>query len=377
MKILVDPEIFFYGRCGMVRYYSRLCEELEKRGHTIDLPLVRSNSDFISGKWQRLTALSRLPLGRKVLNKVDVLSKRQYFQRVRGGQYDVVLITSPVFEDEFLKFLPTGKPFVMVVHDTMRCVLGPDGLFDPAGSNADRLAYLIRRAAKAICISNATQRDVLQLSLVPEGQTTVIHTGNLLNVSEVSTASLKLPERYLAFVGDRTGRKNFRFFILSVAEWMRAQKDLFLVCTGKSNVWEADLLHTLGLKDRVLFVDAPDAVLVDLYKNALALVYPSLYEGFGLPALEAMAVGCPVITSACGALQEVGGEAVQYVDPSDRGSILAGVRAVAENKPYREQLRQKGFSQASRFTLAAMVTAFEETFQEVIRHQEHQLMASV
>ncbi|WP_207435218.1 glycosyltransferase family 4 protein [Sabulibacter ruber] len=367
MKILVDPEIFFYGRCGMVRYYSRLCEELEKKGHTIDLPLIRSNSDFISGNWQGLTAFSGLPLGRKVLNKVDVLSKRWYFRKVREGQYDVVLITSPVFEDEFLKQLPSGKPYVMVVHDTMRCVLGPDGLFDPAGSNADRLAYLVRRAAKAICISVATQQDTLQLTHVPESQTAVIHTGNLLNVSVEAKPSLKLPARYLTFVGDRTGRKNFRFFILSIAEWMRGQKDLFLVCTGKSNVWEADLLQSLGLQDRVLFVDAPDAVLVHLYKNALALVYPSLYEGFGLPALEAMAVGCPVITSTCGALEEVGGEAVQYVNPADKDSILNGVKAVVENEQVRAQMRERGLKQASRFTVDGMVSAFEEVFQEVTR----------
>ncbi|MBA9076675.1 glycosyltransferase family 4 protein [Rufibacter quisquiliarum] len=365
MRILVDPEIFFFGRCGMVRYYSRLCEELEKKGHQVIVPLVRSNSDFISGKWQKTSVLGALPFGRKFLDKVDVLSKKWYYRAIKALEYDVILLTSPVFEDGFLQHLPPGKPFVMVVHDTMRCVLGPDGLFDPAGSNADRLSYLIRRAAKVICISETTRQDTLRLSLVNSTSLCTIYTGNLLQAGPEEAPAVPLPAKFLLFVGDRTGRKNFRFFIMSVAPYLKGQPDLYLVCTGNVTVWEEDLLVSLGLKGQVLFVNAPDSVLRQLYQRALALVYPSLYEGFGLPVLEAMALGCPVVTSTCGALVEVAGEAALYVDPASSDSILQAVRQVVEQADVRAQLRQKGLRQAEIFTVEKMVLGFEAVFQKI------------
>lgn len=364
MKLLIDPEIFFYGRCGMVRYYSTLFRELEKRGVDIDLPLLLSGSDFIRGK---ITVLER---GRNLMGKVrgwtrlqsllNRASKKWYRLKLGRGDYDAVFITSPVFEDQFLMELPEHKPSIMVVHDTMRCVLGPDGLYDPSGSNADRLAYLIDHVSTVVAISNQTKADILVLTQVEEDRIHVIHTGNLLSL-DAERPIQGLPRRYLLFVGDRTGRKNFRFFVHSIARLLREEEtDLHLVCTGKTNPWEQALLKKLGLQDRVHFFDAPDDVLVSLYKQALGLVFPSLYEGFGLPVLEAMALGCPVLTSTTGALLEVGGDAVVYVDPVNSASILEGVRSIVKNPKLRQELIQKGLRQSRNFGMSRMVDMFME-----------------
>ena len=364
MKLLIDPEIFFYGRCGMVRYYSTLFRELEKRGVDIDLPLLLSGSDFIRGK---ITVLER---GRTLIGKVrgwirlqallNRASKKWYRLKLGRGDYDAVFITSPVFEDRFLMELPEHKPSIMVVHDTMRCVLGPDGLYDPSGSNADRLAYLIDHVSTVVAISNQTKADILVLTQAEEDRIHVIHTGNLLSL-DAERPIHGLPRRYLLFVGDRTGRKNFRFFVHCIARWLREEEtDLHLVCTGKTNPWEQALLKKLGLQDRVHFFDAPDDVLVSLYKQALGLVFPSLYEGFGLPVLEAMALGCPVLTSTTGALLEVGGDAAVYVDPVNSASILEGVRSIVKNPTLRQELIQKGLRQSRNFGMSRMVDMFME-----------------
>ncbi len=361
MRLLVDPEIFFNGRCGMVRYYSTLFKELKRRGIHIDLPLLLSGSDFIEGKIQFLEPTRKHGRGwNKLKNLIDRASKQWYRFKLKRGFYDAVFITSPVFEDRFLACLPDNKPSMMVVHDTMRCVLGPDGLYDPSGSNADRLAYLIHRVSTVVSISNQTKTDIISFTGVEEDRIHVIYTGNLLCLdSERQTAGL--PERFLLFVGDRTGRKNFRFFVQAIAQWLREEEDdLHLVCTGQTNKWEQALLEKLGIQERVVFIDAPDDILVHLYKRAVATVFPSLYEGFGLPVLEAMSLGCPVLTSTTGALQEVGGHAVVYADPYNSSSILDGVKSIVNDSELRQELIRAGLAQAGKFTLSNMADLFQK-----------------
>lgn len=360
MKLLVDPEIFFYGRCGMVRYYSMLAQQLREAGIEVTIPLYLSNSDFIDGRFQKLYHCIFNRSRNFIVNRVNRLSKKWYYKCIEENDFDVLMITSPVFEDVFLEYLHSNKPFIMVVHDTMRCVLGPDGLYDPSGANADRLAYLARRATKVICISNKTKADLIKLTPIDSEKLVVIHTGNLLNSSMEAISPKVLPERYLLFVGDRTGRKNFRFFIRAISGWLEKQEKLVMVCTGSSTKWEQDLLKSLHIEDKVLYVEAPDSILVYLYKNAVALVYPSLYEGFGLPVLEAMSLGCPVVTSEMEALMEVGGDAVMYIDPYSESSILKGVQSIVENQETALALKSKGLSMAEQFTIQRMVHSFKQ-----------------
>lgn len=371
MKLLIDPEIFYYGRCGMVRYYSTLFKELQKRGIDIELPLIFSGSDFIDGKLQSLEKINKLiPSGfgwNKFVQVLNKLSKKRYHQKIKEGNYDAVFITSPVFDDAVFSLLPENKRTMMVVHDTMRCVLGPDGLYDPAGSNADRLAYSIHHASTVFAISNQTKEDIIQLTPIEEDHIKVVHTGNLLSLHLEKKPSIVLPDRYLLFVGDRTGRKNFRFFIQSIATWLREeQKNLKIVCTGKSNKWEQALLKNLGVEDKIIYIDSPDEILVHLYKHAVTLIFPSLYEGFGLPVLEAMSLGCPVLTSTTGALQEVGGDAVVYVDPTSATSILEGVKSIVEDSAQQQILSTKGLTQSKKFTLSNMADMFEKEIKKSI-----------
>lgn len=376
MKLLVDPEIFFYGRCGLVRYYSSVIKRLRERGVAVELPLIASGSDFIAGRFPLVQPPVRH--GQRSFLRLRVgnrLSKRWYLRRVRHGDYDCLLPTSPRFEDDFLSCLPADKPYMMVVHDTMRCVNGPDGLFDATGHNADRLAYLVGRASATICISHRTRRDLEQLVPRAASRLHVVHTGNLLQASVSSADGLPssdaaLAERYLLFVGERTGRKNFRFTLQSIAEWLKRRTDIRLVCTGRSNKWEQDFLDHLGIRDRVLFLEATDEQLVSLYRQAVALLYPSLYEGFGLPVLEAMSLGCPVVTSRCGAIPEVAGEAVLYADPLDGMSIAEAVRTIVEDRVLAARLAEAGRSRARRFTLESMMDRFETVLNIVHRREE-------
>jgi glycosyltransferase involved in cell wall biosynthesis len=368
IKILIDPEVFFYDRCGLVRYYSKLIEVLSTDHEVdIDLPLLLSGSDFIEGKHQYLRKFMReLPFGRNLFNKICALSKLWYWKKITSGNYDLVLITSPTFEDKFIKYLPEGKKFMMVVHDTMQCVLTPDGLYDAPGLSSEKLTYLARRASKVICISMATKRDLLQICGGTLNNVEVIYTGNLFNHAATPILLKNLPSKYLLFVGDRSGRKNFRFFLQAIVPLLKMQSDLKIVCTRPISKYELDSFNALGVNASVIFIEAPDSILKTLYDHAIALVYPSLYEGFGLPVLEAMSVGCPVVTTSMSAIPEIAKDAVIYVDPSDAVSILNGINQVISPDFDRNTYIQKGVYLSRQLSVDVMANHFNNSMRELV-----------
>jgi len=353
MRILVDPEIFFAGRCGLVRYYSSVCQSLSEMGCTVDLPLVVSGSDFIDGKLQALHKLRDIWPPVIFRRLIDALSKRWYFHKLRRGAYDAILVTSSSFEDDFLKH--AGKrPFVMIVHDTMSSIYDPAGFLDMRGSSADRLAYLARRAAKIICVSENTKKDLLKLCPINEDKIKVIYSGNLIDCPQ-GKPQAQLPEKYVLFVGERSGRKNFRFFAKAVAPVLKLHNDVRLVCTGRFDKWEVDHLNSLAILGQCLDMDTNDGELLYLYQHALCMVYPTLYEGFGLPVLEAMVNGCPVVTADRGSIREVGADAVEYVDPFDASSIASKIERIIEQPDHRKRLAQLGLARAQLFSRPRMM----------------------
>lgn len=175
-------------------------------------------------------------------------------------------------------------------------------------------------------------------------------------------------QEYVLFVGTIEPRKNIERLILAFSRQLSAirhrQKksddrrlmtdNLQLVIAG-SRGWFSDEIYNLpkklGIEERVKFLDfVSDEKLISLYKNALCLVYPSFYEGFGIPVLEAMSLGVPVICSNTSSLPEVGGEAVLYVDPNSTEQISNALKKIYTDKRLRSRLIKKGLLQAKKFS---------------------------
>ena len=347
----------------MTRYYGVVLDGLASRGVDVVVPLLTSNCDYQTSFSRRLKALRRSPTAALLLEKLSTLWFRR---KVLTGTYDLVLLTDPGFGRKW-KAARRHVRFVMVVHDLMSCIVAPDGLYDSAGPALVNLLYLTRRAAGVICISDDTRRALMAMAPLEVEKVAVVRTGNLLAASRPTPASLELPERFLLFVGERSGRKGFYSFARTFAGIREEHPDVWIVCTGRLSEAEIDLLERFGIADRVRAVPAPDSTLAALYQRAVCLVYPSLYEGFGLPAIEAMHYGCPVLTTNRGALSEICGNAAMFVDADKPAELDTWIRRLLVSPELLEGYRQRGLLWSRTFSTDKMMDDFAEHLKIIAR----------
>jgi len=221
----------------------------------------------------------------------------------------------------------------------------------------------INRSDIVICVSDSTKMDLLDfLPSFPENKIRVIHNG----VSDTFQPSLYTLDGYhnhVLFVGRRGRYKNFQLLVEALAQL----KDLKLVCVGggEFSLYERVILHKYlrGRYEHLGYVS--DAELNLVYNSVLCLVYPSLYEGFGIPVLEAMRAGCPVVALRTSSIPEVAGEAAILISDPDVDELCAAIRMTSEQFK-RTELRNLGFSQSSRFSWRNTARSTIEVYEELI-----------
>lgn len=223
------------------------------------------------------------------------------------------------------------------------------------------MRHAATRASHVICISECTRRDLVELLGVPEHRTSVVPLGVSSRYAAVPQARDIVRQRfglqrpYLLFVGTVQPRKNLPRLIRAFAQVVQSGRlDHELIIVGHVG-WLAEeslqAAQAAGVAERVRFLDyQQEELLPALYTAADALAFPSLYEGFGLPVLEAMACGTPVLTSNTSSLPEVAGDAALLVDPLDTGDIAQGLHRILSDEALRRHLREKGLLRARSFT---------------------------
>lgn len=215
----------------------------------------------------------------------------------------------------------------------------------------------ILRSDHIICISENTRQDLLNFYNVDKDKTSVIHLGadDIFDNTEPCSSTKKIhPKKpYLLYVGSRGAYKNFKGFLKAYAASSKVSTEYDIVCFGGGHFTseEYSFANHLGISPPALIhYGGSDKILAQLYKEATAFVYPSLYEGFGIPPIEAMASYCPVISSNTSSLPEVIGDAAEYFDPNDTDSIVGALDRVLTSTSRRQELitlgkeRQKNFS---------------------------------
>lgn len=234
--------------------------------------------------------------------------------------------------------------------------------------------YSVKQAKKIFTISESSKNDIIKYYRKNREDVVVTYLGikndsrftiqDSRKLMEEVHKKFNLPKKYVLFVGTIQPRKNISRLIDAFAAVTKKHKDVDLVIVGKKGWLYEPILaepQKMGIQDSVHFLDfVSDDDLTLFYKNAICYCLPSLYEGFGLPVLEAMQHGCPVITSNVSSLPEAGGDACLYVDPESPSDIAKKIVELIEKPALRKKLIAKGYQHIKKFS-------WEKTAQETLK----------
>lgn len=292
-----------------------------------------------------------------------------FFNRGEKLPEDIDVVHYPYFEPFFLT-LPFFKKHktVVTVHDLTPLVFPqnfPAGLRGRIKWQIQKLA--LKRAEAIITDSKASKKDIVRYTGIPDKKIQVVYLAAGEGFKKVQSLEFRvqslrkkydLPEKFALYVGDVTWNKNLPRLVEAINK-----TNVSLVVIGKAlveerininNPWNRDLIRVQKLiknNKRIIPLGfIPQEDLVILYNLASVFVMPSLYEGFGLPLLEAMSCGCPVVTAENGSIPEVVGNAAFFVDGYSVESISSGIKKVFSNKELQNELSKKGLSQADKFS---------------------------
>ncbi|MEG4352825.1 glycosyltransferase family 1 protein [Microcoleus sp. LAD1_D3] len=219
----------------------------------------------------------------------------------------------------------------------------------------------VQQADGIICVSENTKKDLIEILNVEPSKISVVYHGYSLNTYSSDTVAPNLPHPYILYVGERGGYKNFNTLLQAYAHASQLRNNFHLVCFGGGvfDPQELNQISILGLPEgKVIQVSGDDNFLANLYQNAALFVYPSLYEGFGMPLLEAMALKCPVACSNTSSIPEVVGEAAELFDPNEPDNIAEALQKILFSTEKAEKLVQLS---TERIKLFSWETCAEKT----------------
>jgi glycosyltransferase involved in cell wall biosynthesis len=350
--LLVAEQLFGPVPGGVGRYVAELSKVLpplaEAGGGAVRWLTGRHSPEALAAAGLDPARTTALRLPGRVLNRTWVRARLPRLPRRVLAAADLVHATSAAVPP------PGAKPLVVTVHD-LAFHHHPEA-YPPAGRawHEQSMRVAAAEAAMLLTPSAATAADLTELYGVEAGRIAVTPLGAGLGPADQPAArkllaELGVPGPFLLAVGTREPRKNLPRLLAAFAAAAPELPGHHLVVVGPAG-WGPGL-EPPGAGARVVLAGrVPDATLAGLYELADGLAYPSLYEGFGLPVLEAMAAGTPVLTSDRSSLPEVAGDAALLVDPADEQAIAAALVRLATDEALRTRLRAAGPSRAAAYT---------------------------
>ncbi|WKL45996.1 glycosyltransferase family 1 protein [Flavobacterium pectinovorum] len=366
MKILYDHQIFtqqHYG--GISRYFFELIRRFDGIENSCEVATLFTENAYYNNNYD--PKLKSFFPNKNFKGKSRFISTANQYvsnHKISNGNYDVF---HPTYYDKY--FLNGGnkekRPFVVTFYDMIHekfC-----GQFESL-KNDTKIFYqkkeLLEKSSKVIAISETTKNDIMEFFDVDAGKIDVVYLGSSLECFDISSKPL-IAEDYILFVGNRSEYKNFSFFIITMAELL-IDNNLKVVCAGGGDftLEELNVLASLKLENRVVYKKIiDDKILSNYYAHALFFCFPSLYEGFGIPVLEAFASSCPLLLSNGGSLPEVGGDAAVYFDPTVADSLKSAASKLINDESLRRSIKEKGKLRLDQFS-------WDKTFQDHLKVYE-------
>lgn len=349
MKILFDHQIYVAQKFGGIsRYFNELAkiqildinvEQIDSALFEIPVPVVKT--DIISRSIRFAKRKARFKTQVK-----EIIFPSQPEAVLRSGEFDIF---HPTYYDKyFLDY--TNKPFVLTVYDMIHEIYKE--YFNISDVTSYNKAILCEKASHIIAISERTKQDLIDIFNIPEEKISVVLlASDFENVNPVPPVRVQELKKYILFVGNRGTYKNFYYSVMAMVSILKNDSEIQLVCTGPAFSTDEIIFFTnLGIESKVIHIYMNnDNELAWAYRNAHLFIFPSLYEGFGFPLLEAFASGCPVISSNGGSLPEIGGEAALYFNPKNISEIKKCIHQGVYNEKLRVKLIENGRKRLSNF----------------------------
>lgn len=371
MRILYDHQMFALQRYGgITRIFIELMKGLAgrpglelnwHRGWHVDQYAVGA----FAGALRHYTARAEPPAG-KGENPNRVQINQELFAEfvATTGEFDIY---HPTYYELATARIPRTRHLVLTVADLIAEKYFQDlPRFRPL---LDDRRELILRADRIQVISESTRRDLLAAFPVDPAKVRLTYLASELDrVEEAPVPSEFLSVPYFLYVGTRSKYKNFDVLLRAFAGAPELPRNFAVVCFGGTNDYlegEVKLMQAHGMRGRFHYIQGDDRLLKGLYRHALALVYTSRYEGFGLPPLESMECGCPVVCCPTSSLPEVVGDAALLFDPDDPAGLAATLLRLAGDKELRARLIAAGSERTRLFSWRSTVESTLGIYKEL------------
>lgn len=350
MKILYDHQAFTMQKYGGVsRYFYEIANHIavmEGREVEIFAPLYINEYFRNDCKVRpRGIKIPRLPKLGRIMRAVNEALSLSLLRPRR----DVHIFHESYYSN--VDCCPRSAKRVITVYDMIH------EKFADTFSRWDRTrqikAHAVRRADHVVCISENTRQDLIALLGIPEEKTSVVYMGYSLATQKVAGKLAKGEKPFILYVGSRGGYKNFEGLLRAYGRSPLLKNGFPIVCFGGGgfSARELSLVESLHiLPNNIMNVSGTDDILAGLYASATVFVCPSLYEGFGIPPLEAMSFGCPVVCANVSSLPEVVGDAAELFDPTDEAEMRAAIERVVFTPERAQLLVDRGYERIKQFS---------------------------
>ena len=341
MKILYDYQIFYLQKYGGIsNYFVSLINNLVQLNHNCKIIAPIHVSETLSSIKRNIVEGININKKNKLTSSIYRLINEFFFE-YRSVKFKPDLVHHTYYNKRF-HFYNTKR--VSTVYDLIH-----ENYYNQINVKKKAIDF----SDHLICISKNTQKELIDYYNVDEKKTSVVYLASKFKINENEILKKNIIEPYLLFVGDRFKYKNFKRFIKSISSSKLLKNNIKIVCFGVYPFTKDELNYinseNLDLK-KISYISGDDQMLKNLYLNSVALVYPSLYEGFGLPIIEAMSLGCPVACSNSSSMQEVGGNAVNYFDPTNIDEMKNSIEQIVFSSEKRNLLDNLGFEQNKKFS---------------------------
>lgn len=343
MKVLYDHQIFSTQKFGGI---SRYIYEISNRNVYSKISVLYTENFYLKNK--KADIINFKGKGRII----NILNRFYSKYLIKMGNYDILHAT--YYNNYYFNILK--KPLVITVHDMIHEIY-KGKYFKEDDPTFDLKKRACERADGIIAISQKTKEDLIEILNIDPKKIKVIYHGSNL---EKKIKKLDLPNKYILFVGGRAGYKNFNIFLEAINCVLKEDKEMSLLCIGsKFSNSEREKIKEFDIENQVKQILANDDEMFTIYKNAQCFVFPSLYEGFGIPILEAYESECPLVLSNTSCFPEIAEQAGEYFDPENIESIKSAINNVIYNEERRKELIKLGLEQLKKFS-------WEKTYNETI-----------